>query len=139
MSDIAQRVCDHMTPAPVCISMDADLESAVTLMQEHSIRHLPVMDGEVLAGVVSDRDLAMIESLVPEEWQQITVAEAMTPHPYAVPPDAPLCVVAKHMAQEKLGCAVITKPQGQVIGLFTTSDALRVLAHLTEPQEPQPR
>jgi CBS domain-containing protein len=124
-----------MTPAPVCISVDADLEAAVALMQEHGIRHLPVMDGDALVGVVSERDLAMVESLVPEEWRQISVAEAMTPHPYAVPPDAPLCDVAKHMAQEKLGCAVIAKPQGQVIGLFTTTDALRVLAQLTDKND----
>jgi acetoin utilization protein AcuB len=125
-----------MTPAPVCIAFDADLESAVASMREHAIRHLPVMDEGTLVGVVSERDLAMVESLVPEEWRQICVAEAMTPHPYAVPPDAPLCDVAKHMAQEKLGCAVVTTPHGEVIGLFTTTDALRVLAQLTGPRTP---
>jgi acetoin utilization protein AcuB len=119
-----------MTPAPVCISIDADLDSAVALMQEHSIRHLPVMDGDALAGVVSERDLAMVESLIPEEWQRVSVAEAMSPHPYAVPPDAPLSAVAKHMADEKIGCAVVKQPEGRVVGLFTTTDALRVLAIL---------
>src|SRR4029079_8374686 len=82
--DRARHVGDHMTPAPVCIGLEAELGTAVDAMREHSIRHLPEMDGAELAGVVSDRDLAMIESLLPEEWQHICVAEAMTPQPYAV-------------------------------------------------------
>jgi acetoin utilization protein AcuB len=134
MAERRRRVGEHMTAAPVCIQLDAELEQAVKLMQEHGIRHLPVMDADDLTGVVTDRDLAMIESLLPDEWQRICVAEAMTPEPYTVAPDAPLWQVAKHMAREKFGCAVVTDEQGTVVGLFTTTDALRVLAELTEPE-----
>jgi acetoin utilization protein AcuB len=132
MSERRRRVGDHMTAAPVCIQLDAELEHAVKLMQEHGIRHLPVMDGDDLTGVVTDRDLAMIESLLPDEWQRICVAEAMTPEPYSVTPDAPLWEVARHMAREKFGCAVVTDDAGAVVGLFTTTDALKVLADVTE-------
>lgn len=132
MTDRLRRVGEHMTPAPVCVQLDADLSEAVDLMERHHIRHLPVMDGDTLTGVVTDRDLAMIESLLPEEWESICVAEAMTPEPYTVQPDAALWEVAKHMAREKFGCAVITDEGGAVVGLFTTTDALRVLADLAE-------
>jgi acetoin utilization protein AcuB len=129
-----RQVGDHMTPAPVCIGLESGLSSAAALMREHGIRHLPVMDGADLAGVLSDRDVATIESLLPEEWQDICVAEAMTPQPYAVGAQAPLWEVAKHMAHEKFGCAVVTGEHGKVVGLFTTTDALRVLADLSGPQ-----
>jgi CBS domain-containing protein len=132
MSERPRRVRDYMTVSPMCIQLDAELSEAVDLMQKHAVRHLPVMDGEDLTGVVTDRDLAMIESLLPEEWETICVAEAMTPEPYAVAPDAPLWEVAKHMARQKFGCAVVTDEAGNVVGLFTTTDALRVLAELTE-------
>jgi len=128
-----RQVMHHMTPMPVRVELDAELCTAIALMEEHKIRHLPVMDGELLAGVLSERDVAMIESLLPEEWEQICVAEAMTPGPYSVAPDAPLWEVAKHMAQEKLGCAVVTDASGEVVGLFTTTDALHVLADLAGP------
>jgi acetoin utilization protein AcuB len=131
--DRSRRVGDHMTASPVCIALEADLGAALDQMREHGIRHLPVMDGAELAGVVSDRDLTMIESLLPEEWQQICVAEAMTPQPYAVSQDAPLWEVAKHMAHEKIGCAVVMNDRGEVVGLFTTTDALHVLADLSGP------
>lgn len=119
-----------MTATPVCVQLDAELEEAVKLMQEHRIRHLPVMDGGALCGVVSDRDLAMVESLLPDEWERICVAEAMTPEPYTVAPDAALWEVARHMAREKFGCAVVADDRGEVLGLFTTTDALRVLSEL---------
>lgn len=135
MAERLRRVGEHMTAAPVCVQLDADLSEAVDLMQRHHIRHLPVMDGESLTGVVTDRDLAMIESLLPEEWERICVAEAMTPEPYTVQPDAALWEVAKHMAREKFGCAVITDERGAVVGLFTTTDALRVLADLAEREQ----
>jgi acetoin utilization protein AcuB len=122
------QVGQYMTKMPRCIELDAELVKALELMQEHGIRHLPVMDGPDLEGVISERDLSVIESLLPDEWQQISVAEAMTPGPYTVAPETPLAEVAKHMAQQKLGCAVVTGPQGEVIGLFTTTDALHVLA-----------
>jgi acetoin utilization protein AcuB len=118
----------HMTAAPVSIQCDADLCSAVMLMQEHAIRHLPVLDGDRLVGVVSERDLGVIESLVPDDWERIGVAEAMTPSPFAVAAETPLAEVAKTMADRKYGCVVITDPAGALLGLFTTTDALHVLA-----------
>jgi acetoin utilization protein AcuB len=131
-------VCDHMTPTAVCISMDAAVDAAASLMQEHGIRHLPVMDGSELIGVVSERDLASVQSLVAQEWAQVSVAEAMTPHAYAVAPDTPLHIVAAHMAKDKLGCAVVRASERDVVGIFTTTDALRVLADLSHPGEGAP-
>jgi len=56
----------------------------------------------------------------------------MTPEPYSVQPDAALSQVAGYMAREKLGCAVVTDQRSTVLGLFTTIDALTLLAELTE-------
>jgi CBS domain-containing protein len=46
-----------MTPFPYVVQVDDSLLVARTLMVEHSIRHLPVKDGDTLAGVLTDRDL----------------------------------------------------------------------------------
>ncbi len=123
-----QPISQYMSAAPVAIQVGNDLASAVLRMQQHQIRHLPVLDGERLAGIVSERDLAIIESLVPNEWETVPVAEAMTPHPYAVSGDTPVREVAREMANNRYGCAIIVDDQGSVRGLFTTTDALRLLA-----------
>jgi len=126
-----------MTRVPIRVQIDDELERVNQLMQEHAIRHLPVLDGTRLAGVVSDRDLGMIETLLPTEWERIRVSEAMTPDPFAVGPDAGLWEVAKTMAREKYGCAIVTDGD-EVVGVFTTIDALRVLAEIIESEHGEP-
>jgi acetoin utilization protein AcuB len=117
-----------MSKAPIAVQIGNDLAFAIERMQEHQIRHLPVLDGEQLAGIVSERDLAVVESLVPNEWESISVAEAMTPHPYTVSGDTPVREVARVMADNRYGCAIVVDEHGTVCGLFTTTDALRLLA-----------
>jgi CBS domain-containing protein len=48
--------------------------------------------------------------------------------PYTVNPDTPLCDVARAMADHKYGCALVIEPGGKLVGLFSTIDALHVLA-----------
>ena len=53
-----QAIRHWMTPEPQTISVDADAEEALQQMLDGGFRHLPVMDGERLAGMVSMRDLS---------------------------------------------------------------------------------
>jgi acetoin utilization protein AcuB len=128
MEHYGKPIHRYMSPVPVAIQLSSDLATAVERMQQHEIRHLPVMDGEKLAGIVSERDLAIVESLAPNDWESIAVAEAMTPEPYAVQEDTPVHEVARVMADNRYGCAVVIDAAGHLRGLFTTTDALRLLA-----------
>lgn len=112
----------------VSIALDAPISQAIKLMQQHGIRHLPVLDGDQLVGILSERDLTAIEALESTELTSLSVAEAMTPEPYTVPTSALLAEVAREMADQKYGCAVIVDAAGAVLDIFTTSDALRLLA-----------
>ena len=116
-----------MTPAPHSIGRDQPLVRAHALMREHHIRHLPVLDGGALVGLLSDRDLHLIETLRDVDPEHVSVEEAMSSIVYAVGPDAPLDEVLDEMAKHKYGCAVVMLQQ-HVIGVFTTSDVCRVLA-----------
>lgn len=121
-------VSRYMSAAPIVVQQSAPLSEAIALMQEHSVRHLPVLEGEDPVGIVSERDLAMAGSLVPDAWENIPVAEAMTPHPFTVTAETPIHVVAHNMADKHYGAALVADETGHVIGLFTTTDALLVLA-----------
>ena len=52
--------------------------------------------------------------------------------PYSVAPDATLREVVRTMAEKKYGSAVVVEG-GQVVGVFTTTDALRALAGILDP------
>ena len=114
--------------ATITITLDAPLPRAIELMQEHGIRHLPVLDGGELVGILSEGDLTAAETLERTELGALSVAEAMTPEPYAVRARTPLADVAQKMADQKYGCAVILDEHGGVLDIFTTNDALRLLA-----------
>ncbi len=53
----AARVADWMTPDPESASPDTSVEEAADIMLKHGFRHLPVMEGRTVCGVVSLRDL----------------------------------------------------------------------------------
>ena len=117
-----------MSASPVVIQQTAPLTEAITLMQEHSVRHLPVLDGQAPVGILSERDVAMAGSLVPNAWEMIPVAEAMTPQPYMVSADTQVVRVARAMADHRYGAVLITNEAGALLGVFTTTDAMGVLA-----------
>lgn len=121
------RVRDYMTPMPYTVGRAQTLDRAHQLMQKHKIRHLPVLEGGELVGIVSERDLYFIETLRNVDRTRVMVEEAMTQVPYVVTADTPLEEVARVMAEHHYGSAVIMT-YGTVVGVFTTVDAMRALA-----------
>jgi CBS domain-containing protein len=54
---VAARVTDWMTPDPQSAGPDTSVEEAAVVMLQNGFRHLPVVDGRTVCGVVSLRDL----------------------------------------------------------------------------------
>lgn len=123
----APTVRDHMTPVPHCIGRDGTIADAHRLMRMHLIRHLPVLHGGRLVGIVSERDLHLVETLGEADPAQVRVEEAMTADVYTVEPSASLASTVDEMAKHKYGSVVVLE-RGTVVGVFTTTDALRALA-----------
>ncbi|XXY52734.1 CBS domain-containing protein [Sorangium sp. So ce269] len=134
MSTSTLRIQDCMTRSPHSIGADQRVGLARTLMRGHRIRHLPVLRGGQLVGMISERDIYWIETLKEQAGDDLLVSEAMSPCPYAVAPEAPLSAVVREMAEHKYGSAVVLEGE-QVVGVFTTTDALAVLAALLAGQE----
>lgn len=125
----------HMTLWPHSIGRDQPMARASERMRKHGVRHLPVLHQGQLVGIVSERDIALVEALGPLDPDKVLVEEAMTPEPYAVTPDMPLVRVVRELFRRKYGCAVVIDA-GHVVGLFTTTDALRMLGELLGDDEP---
>ena len=119
----------YMTAAPHSIGSEQTIATAAMMMNEHRIRHLPVLHGGRLLGILTDRDIKLIESFRDVDAAKVRVDEAMTEQPYSVSPEAPLDEVAETMAANKYGSAVVMQNQ-KVVGMFTTVDACQALAQL---------
>lgn len=123
MTDVIET---FMTRSVHTIGTKAPLTEAHRLMNDHGIRHLPVLEGGRLVGMLSQRDLHLIETLKDVVPKEVLVEEAMSQDAYTVTPEAPLAEVAREMAKHKYGSAVIVRGS-EVLGIFTTTDALHAL------------
>ncbi len=117
-----------MSRAPYSVGSTESLARAKTLMRVHTIRHLPVIDGTEVVGVVSDRGVLAVESVPGMDLGHVEVARVMEP-PVCVAGDDPVDQVTDLMASQKLDCVVVRGRKG-VEGIFTTVDALAALAEL---------
>lgn len=123
------RVGDYMSEMPYTVGAEQPLSVAHRLMRQHHIRHLPVLTGGKLVGVVSLRDLHLVETLDGVDPDDVKVEDAMTDEVYAVAPDTPLAQVVTRMAEQRMGSALVMDGD-RLVGLFSTVDALRALADL---------
>ncbi len=119
-------IAEYMTALPHTVGSEQTITFAQTLMRKYEIRHLPVLHGGELHGIVSDRDLGMIAGLNEVDPDSTTVEEAMTQEAYTVSKDTPLFDVLQEMLEHKYGSAVIVEGV-KIIGIFTTHDSLQLL------------
>jgi len=123
-----------MSAFPYTIDVDAPLSEARSMMEAHGIRHLPVMSKNQLFGVVSSRDLTVIQGLGahPIKSDEFTVATVCSRDVYTADTHETVAKVVLDMAERHIGAAIIMHAD-KVAGIFTTTDACRVLGeHLHE-------
>lgn len=122
-----------MTKNPITIRSDKSLRSALRLMSEHNIHHLPVLSrSHHLIGVLSDRDCRHALSspfIEHKRWQnedltgQLKVNSIMTTAPIVVESDTSSIKVVNLMLTHQIGCIPIMRSE-TLIGIVTRSDIL---------------
>jgi acetoin utilization protein AcuB len=125
------EVREYMTAAPQTIGPTSSLSKAVKTMREHQVRHLPVVDRDRVVGVLSQRDILIMESLPGVNPTEVRVDEAMVKDVFTAAPETPVGEVVETMIDRKLGSTIVAEG-GRVLGVFTTTDALRALHDLLE-------
>jgi len=126
---------DVMTPSPSSIASSATLTEAQALMRQLSVSHLPVLDNGLVESVVSDRDIKRftLPAHVNSQDEEILVSDISPPAAFLADVNDPLdrvleCMVARHLG------AVIVLAQGEMAGIFTETDACRILARLLQAE-----
>lgn len=124
---MAETIEQFMTPCPHSVGAEQSLQRAIEAMRKHRVRHMPVLHGGELVGVLSDRDIVLLEGLTESLVNDMTVEEAMSTEPYAVPKETPLKEVLGVMASRHLGSAIVVNGN-KVVGIYTSTDAVRMLS-----------
>jgi len=119
----------YMTVQPHTIGFDQSIAKAKDMMTQYHIRHLPVLKGGKLVGILSDRDITFVLTFKDSDPEKTKVEDVYTELPYATSPDASLAEVASLMAEKKYGSALVVS-NNKLVGIFTEVDAMRALADL---------
>jgi acetoin utilization protein AcuB len=123
---IVMMVRDVMRPRVVMIGPETPCEKARLLMDEHRIRHLPVVAGGRLIGMVSDRDL---RSAV-REAPGIVARRIMTPDPLTVTSQTRVEHAARLMLDARIGSLPVV--DADLVGIVTYTDLLRALVQVLD-------
>jgi acetoin utilization protein AcuB len=114
------RAEQAMTRNVVCVKPDDTAAEALEIMQEWSIRHLPVVENDQLVGILSDRDLVRIDL-------DAAVSEYMTEEPITCSTTTSLAAAAETMLAEKIDCLPVLDNDEDLAGLITVSDFLELV------------
>ena len=126
-------VKDVMKTQLVTLNVDSKLGFANDIMYLGRIRHLPVVKGDTLAGILTQRDLyrASLTSIL-TNWKEnkefldsIRVSEVMSKNVVTINPDATIEEAAQVMIDKKVGCLPVVKERDKLIGLITETDVLQ--------------
>jgi acetoin utilization protein AcuB len=121
------------------VSPDLPLEAAHKLMLRRGVRHLPVVSGRRLAGVVSDRDILLASGRLKTGmliYPNLSVGEVMSVSPISASPNTPVNEIAKTMVDSKIDCLPIVTGHNELVGLVTSTDLMLILTQM--PGEAQP-
>jgi CBS domain-containing membrane protein len=140
------KVCDIMTPTPVCITNEASLKDAHQLMQSRNVRHLPVIseqDGSLVGMLTHKKMIASVLSMLNKYGQgaldrkerYTPIIEVMETQVQKLGLDEPLTVVVQYFIDNKLGCLPVVDEHNKVLGIVTSSDFVKLCQRLLLTQK----
>jgi acetoin utilization protein AcuB len=136
-------VRNSMTRELVTVVSETTAAEALALCRMNRIRHLPVLEGRRLVGVISDRDLraatpALGDLARAEALDRIRVADEMARDVTTAGPEDPIEDAAMAMYERKIGCLPVVDGE-DLVGILTTSDVMRALVRLVGAHKPGSR
>jgi acetoin utilization protein AcuB len=139
MQEDLMFVSDWITKKVFVVSPDDSISEAAKITKEHGIKHLPVVKGKKVVGILSDRD---IKEYVPSKATSLDVyelhyllaktrvKEIMKKKVYTTSPDTPIEEAALVMHDNNIGCLPVVDKKG-LIGIISDKDIFQVLVDIT--------
>lgn len=130
MSHFAVPVEEYTTPNPITVEAEAAIEKVHDIMKKHGIRHVPVLKGNAVVGIISERDVRVAANLSRKEKLIVKALDVMVTEPVTVSAGAALDDVAFEMSQNKIGSVLVNDENDELLGIFTVTDALNALIEI---------
>jgi acetoin utilization protein AcuB len=134
---------EYMTASPITVRSTDSVWYALKILRSNEIRHLPVIQGKRLVGIITDRDFRLLlpSSLAMPEDQarfrawgaQVKVGEVMNRKVMTVTPETRTDKAARLMVEHRIGCLPVVRGS-TLVGILTTNDLLQALAAEDQPR-----
>ena len=136
-------VRDSMVREVITVSPGTTAAEALKLCRERRIRHLPVMEGGRMVGLISDRDLRAATPALGDPnraaaLQKILVGDEMSREIATADPDDPVEQAAMTMHEKRIGALPVVEAD-ELVGIITTSDVMAALVRLVGAHVPGSR
>lgn len=138
-----RTVKDAMTRDVYTINPDDSILAASQLMRRRSIRHVPVVDGRALVGIVTDRDIkraapSLLSGADQKDYEDVMrstlVSRIMTREPYTLDVEAKIRTAVRLMVENKIGALPVME-RGRLVGIITGYDLLKEFLGVLSDEE----
>ncbi len=136
-------VSDYMTSELTCVDEDDCLLDATMIFLRSTLRHLPVLRGKRLVGVITERDVkqyapSVLSGITSDEYNRVLettpISRVMTRDPVTVRPGQQVIEAARLLTSKRIGCLPVVE-DGELRGIITTTDMLKLLMKMLELDE----
>lgn len=137
-------VREFMTTTLTTLQETDTLLDATMIFVRSTFRHVPVLRGKQLVGVVTERDVkqfipTLLTHVTPELYNQALettpISRVMARETITIGPNQSMFQAATTLFDRHIGCLPVVE-KGELLGIITTTDMLRLLVHLLKDQDP---
>ena len=125
------RARDIMTASPICVTPRTRLGETIEIMHANEVRHIPVVEGQRLVGIISDRDLralwdpALDVQVRDGRVYDRRVSDFMSADPLTVDSEDDVDEVIDLLVEHRVGAIPVVDAEGTLVGIVSYIDILR--------------
>jgi len=119
-------VREAMTASPTTVAAEESAVEAARLMAAQDVGSLPVLDGNDLVGIVTDRDLVLHVLAKDVDPHKVTVSSICSENPIVVGPEDSLDEALQHMAKKQIRRLPVVD-DGRLVGILAQADVSRTV------------
>ena len=116
------KVHEVMSDSPRCVTPDTTISEAAELMEEEDVGSLPVLDGEQLAGMVTDRDIVIRAIAKGKDPRGMPVREVASRELFTIQANDDLSDALKLMAARQVRRLPVVDEENRLVGVLAQAD-----------------
>jgi len=116
------KVREHMTDRPRCVTPETPVVEAAELMAREDVGSLPILEGNKLVGVVTDRDIVVRAVAKQKNPEGMPVREIASNDPVTVRPEEDLSEAVKLMASYQVRRLPVVDDDNNLVGVIAQAD-----------------